>query len=404
MSRDRRQRSRSRELELEPSPDGYAEACQAALREGEPERARDYLRGALAEFPGASELLEVAALLSPGDPWPDRDGPGGRRASIFPGPERGVQRWRWELPDSGGNAPLVDSAGGVWVRDRGRVDLGEGRESRFRQRLVRVGPTGVQDAFVVQGPGIPRLEEGRPHCYDPTLGALSQAQGWSYVRSDLGEIVAWNHLGQLEGTGGGGLGWRRRLSNLWLVAAGVRSFLVLHSGGTGLSALDVVIADLETGKALAPSRPLEADFQASWYQAASFARSGEERYLISTGKRVGLYAESLEPVWDRALPCVKFACDGREIALAGEGGLRVLDLESGQVRWARPDLDVYGSPSLDGRGWVYVISGGALLCFDRSGERRFRVELGSLGPLSSPSLGGPGELYLCAGSSVVCIA
>lgn len=397
MSRDRRERARGRELELEASPEGYAAACQAALREGEPERARDYLRGALEEFPQAPELLEIAAQLSPGDPWPARDGRGGRRASLFPGPQRGVQRWRFELPDSGGDAPYVDARGGAWVRDRARV-AGVG----FRQRLVRIDESGIQDGFTVEGPGIPSLEEGRLHCYDPTLGALNQGQGWNYVRAEGGQVVAW-HGDYVEGTGGGELGWRRRISNVWRLAAGVRSFLILYSGGASISGLDVELADVETGQAQAPSRTLEADFQASWYQAAAVTRGGHERFLISTGKRIGLYGEDLETIWDRELPQVKFACDGREVALAGEGGLRVLDLESGHLRWARPELDVYGSPSLDGRGWVYVISGGALLCFDRNGERRLRVDLGSLGPLSSPSLGGPGKLYLSAGTSVVCV-
>jgi len=387
MSRDRSERARGRDLELEASPEGYAAACQAALRDGDPERARAYLSGALGEYPRSPELLEIALTLSPGDPWPSYGGLGGRRSGPFPGPERGVQSWRWELPSSPGWEPVVDARGGAWAY--------------ARTSLVRLDRSGLSDSVEAPpGPGFLSLESGRPHWFDPALGALSQRPAWAYVRSPSGLLVAWKG-DQLEGTGGTDLGWRRRVSNLWRVAVGRRVFVVLSS--SSMSGLDVEVADLHTGAALGPSRSLEADFQASWYRVASVPRLDRERFLISTGKRVGLYDERLTAIWERALPEVKFACDGRQVVFAGEGGLQSLDLESGQKRWALPGLDVYGSPALDGRGWVYVISGGSLLCFDSRGERRLRVELGSLGPLGSPVLGGPGELYLSAGNSMVCV-
>lgn len=388
MSRDRLDRARRRELELEASPEGCAAACHAALREGESERAQGYLRGALEAFPQAPELLQIARELSPGDPWPATGGRGGRRAGPFPGPERGVQSWRVDLPRSPGFEPVVDAEGGVWAH--------------AREGLVRLDRSGVRETLVSARDAFPfRLEAGRPSWYDPHLGELSSSNGWRYVRAESGEVVAWEG-DQLEGTGGGGLGWRRRISNVWRVAAGRRAFVVLYSGSGSMNGIDVQLADLASGERLAAHRSLEADFQASWYQAAAVP-GAQERFLISSGRRLGLYDAELRPIWERSQPHVKFACDGHVVALAGEGGLRVLDLEGGTTRWARPELDLYGAPTLDGRGWVYVISGGSLLCFDGAGERRLRVSLGALGPLGSPALGGPGQLYLSAGKSVVCV-
>ena len=300
---------------------------------------------------------------------------------------RGVQSWRWELPNSPGLEPVADARGGAWTF--------------ARESLVRLDRSGLSDSLETpRGAGFLSLESGRPHWYDPALGTLSQRPAWRYVRSESGPLVAWEG-DQLEGTGSGDLGWRRRVSNLWRVAAGRAAFALLSS--SSISGLDVELADVHSGQALGPSRALEADFQASWYRVAAVPSQDQERFLISTGKHVGLYDEGLETLWERALPEVNFACDGRQVVLAGEGGLQVLDLETGQKRWALPGLDVYGSPAIDGRGWVYVISGGTLLCFDRRGQRRLRVELGSLGPLGSPVLGGPGQLYLSAGKSLVCV-
>ena len=256
MSRDRLERSRGRDLELEASPEGYAAACQAALREGDPARARDYLSGALEAFPTAPELLEVAAALSPKDPWPCQDGVGGLRASAYPGPDRGIQSWRQEMfriPT--GYECCVDAEGGAWVRSG--------------QHLCRADRAGITTALEL--PEDCRgfaLEAGRPQWYDPHLGALSETPGWRYRRAPRGELVAWS-ADHLEGTGGGELGWRRRLSNVWRLALGHQALLVLYSPAGSISGIELQVLSLETGAPLGPSRSFTADFQAHWYRVAA---------------------------------------------------------------------------------------------------------------------------------------
>lgn len=386
MGWDERHRSRARELDLEQSPEACVAACQAALREGDPERARDYLRLALEHFPRAKELLDLVADLSPGDPWPAINGKGGRRAGPFPGPERGIQRWRSELPGHAVGPLRVDAFGGVWFESWGchRVDA---------TGCSRLAPPSSGIDF--------GLEAGQVVSYDSILGErILGAHGWPYERTGSGDLVAWGSSNEVEGGSKEGLGWRRRFENLRFVAVGETQALVVGLGEGGLVAQAI---DAESGEDSLRIR-LEIESPGT-LQALALPVAGDERWLIGSGARLGLYGADLRPRWERSFPALASASsDGRDLLLSVEDGLHALDLATGATRWSLPSVDLAYPPVLDGRGWAYVVCGGSLLAFDRQGQRRLRVELGSLGPLGEPALGGPGRLYLAAGQSVVCIA
>lgn len=382
---DRAQRERDRALELEPSPEACLGALAAAARQGDRPRITRLLRFGLSRFPRQPELLALAAARGPQDPWPGPRGPrGSARTGRFPGPQAAQLRARRELPGVPQGPLRVDARGGVWL-------------SCAPGGLLRVDEEGGIRAELGWPEEVPfALEEGRPTCYDAATGALREAPGWAFARLP-GGLLGWSGRGELEGDAGE-IGWRQTGS--WLgEACGPRGLLVLGRYGPRGEGLEARLC-AASGEVLARAKLglLGAVADALWI-------GGEQPgWIVSSGRRLWRLGPALEPRWEREGPFLtRPACDGEVLVCAEERGLCAYEARDGAPRWEHLGLTLDHAPLLDGRGWVYVLSGGALLGLDPAGQRSLRLYLGREGPLGAPVLGGPGLLYLTGQRSLLTV-